>query len=247
MNIINFHKYHNIYTLINEQKIYFTDNYLHNSYFIRLIGNGYNEYLFTLEYNKQIYKILFKEKHIMDWTIYSYNQSYIKFNGIGKDINTDTYHIFMSTDCDNFEYLNDKFKIIDICIYNNKPDKSLISISYDTEINELYNTIEINKLLKFPLDITNKIKIEYDELDKNKMYYFIINTHIITIIPIEITDINEKYISGFIYYNWNKIYVEKIEVELSNNNIDEYNIFINMTFIYNNINTEIYEYCYILG
>ena len=78
------------------------------------------------------------------------------------------------------------------------------------------------------------------------MYYFIINTHIIKIIPIEITDINEKYISGFIYYNWNKIYVEKIEIELSDNKIDEYNILIDMTFIYNNINTEIYEYCYIL-
>ena len=245
MNIINFYKYlNNSNSLINKQKIYFTDNYSHNSYFTRIIGNGYNEYLFTLEYNKQLYKILFQEKHIMDWTIYLNNDPYIEFNGIGKDIDTDIYHTFMSTNCDNFEYLNDKFKIIDICIYNNKLDKSLISISYDTDINELYDSIEINKLLNFPLDITNKK--ECNEFNKNKMYYFIINTHIIKIIPIEITDINEKYISGFIYYNWNKIYVEKIEIELSDNKIDEYNILIDMTFIYNNINTEIYEYCYIL-
>jgi len=243
MNIINFHKYKNNTPFINEKKIYYSDNYSKNGYYIILVGNGYNKYIFTLKYKNQLYKILFQEKHIIEWTIYSYNEDYISFSGVGKDINTDMYYRFSSTDCDNFEYLNDKFQIIDISISNDRPDKRLIEIGYEDQLCELYDSNEIDKIIDFPLDKSNKIRYECNELCKNKMFYFIIDDNKNKILPFEVVEFHDEYISAYIYYNWNKIYIDSIYIYNVPEIGDEFNVEISLEM--NDV--EIFEYCYILG
>ena len=69
MNLINFHKYQKNEKYVIENKIYYYSQGLYYSYWIMPIGNGFNTYIFTIEFNNKQYEIIVEEQHIINWTI----------------------------------------------------------------------------------------------------------------------------------------------------------------------------------
>jgi hypothetical protein len=250
INLINFHKYPSNSKFVKESKLYYS--HPDDGYFIVPTGNGYNQYIITVEYNQTQHKILFEEKHIMNWIIYTNGSDYIEFEAIGKNMHTQMYQSFYSTDCDNFSYLNGKYKIIDISVNSTNLHARPISIHREIDMLDLYDTKQINKLMEFKLDTTNCIQINLEELDMyvNNMIFFVIDNVPTKIYPFEIKSLkqidNQIFMSGYIYYELDKYFIDKIEI--SNRFVildpdDKYNLEISFVFDQN----DIFDYCYIMA
>jgi len=264
MNLINFHTHRKNEKFVRASKVYTCGQGLYHSYSIMLFGNGHNKYVITLEYRNEEYKIIVKEKYVVYWTIAGqYTEepdipphSTIKFDAIGKWLHSGNYTRLSSSGCNNYDYLNDHFKIIDISIKNKYPLlKIMTHITNDNIycdlIDERYANIE--KKLRNNIDTTNMMIVNYEDLfdDKNWniTYYMILsdyNNFPCDIIRAKKSD-EHKYdlLDAFVYCNGKKLLVNNIKMYYDSELKDEdgYNIHFMFRIECNEID-EIYSHDY---
>jgi hypothetical protein len=231
MNLINFHKYEKNKQYIRENTLKLNAQGITDIDYIMVNGNGYNKYLFILENVKDNihHKISIDEKHIEKWDITNYfacEKNIVfeaDFEAVGKIEETNQYIYLYNRGNDIIKINNTIFKLIDITIENEYPNKPHKIYSGDemnyimTDLQETRNLIY--DILEFPLDKPLKINIDYDMLNDeknwNKMMYFISDNK--KIIPFEIIhfekiDKIDGKIKGYIYHEFNKIYIDNIEI-----------------------------------
>lgn len=204
MNLINFHTFEKNKKYIHENKCMTEGQGLYRSWTIKLFGNGYNEYIFTVEYNSQEYKLYITENQLYEWSIRSkYNEcdeeiDSIKFYAYGR-INNYNY-IVSNGGCDDFDHLfiiNYKLKVIDITIKNNRLDVPLItnitsSRKFCNNLDEKYKEIDDIKNYDIEKMITINLHNIVKNYNKNNKYYIVEQyTTNPTIIPFKINNIKE--------------------------------------------------------
>lgn len=269
MNMINFHTYPKNKKYIEENDISYCGQGLVNSYWVMPIGNGWNRYIFTVEFKSKIHKIIVEERHILAWKIRTEGEDEedkpednLEFNALGKIEESGLYVSLRTHDCDDFTYLNNRLKVIDIMIENMFPHYPFITVSHE---NEYIRKISVPRQKEY--DDALKIgpnldcaKIEYDELfdakNWNKRMYFVIDDKKSWIIPFEILSIKhsddhtDDSMDARIYYKW-RVCNENIKLYYEQEIEDRYNISIRKKIQFDEwdeeISDEFFEYCYIVG
>ena len=265
MNLINFHKFGKNDKYVKENNIYYNSQGIVNSYFVMLIGNGHNRYIFKTIYKNNIHMIVIDEKHNPIWEIGTYvgdngEDNYresLEFYGVGKIDGCNEYVTFRNGDYDDFTHLyaeEDSFEILDIAIDNDHLTEPMICV-YD-EINyckviQKPRYESIKKLVNFEPN-TDLQKIEYSELfDKsnwNKELYIIIQDGIT--IPFKIRNITHADITDSdtddimeaeMKYKFDVIYVKDARLYYEPTIDDGYEVSI---YIKDFAGQEFNEYCY---
>jgi hypothetical protein len=259
MNLINFHKYPKNKKFVQENIINYSGQGLCNSYWVMLMGNGYNKYILTAEINQTNHRIIVYEQYVVEWKIKANsedNEEYdcFSFRGLGIIENTDMYIYLHSDGCDDYEHLNG-LKIIDVTVENNRPDEPFDYISNENQYCDdlmLPRGELINSAMENKINTENKSVVDYTDLfdptNWNQMMYIMMDLPSGMILPLEIVglcqvnsaDNNCATMDANVYYQWDKIYVRNIELFYNCEIVDPYNINICMKIG----NKEIDGFCY---
>jgi len=270
MNLINFHKDPKNEQFIRENQIGFCGQGLYHSYWVMPIGNGHNRYIFTIESHGKLYKIVIKEKYVLEWQIGAqFSEDYpdalphdtISFKALGRVESTGQYIGLTSGGCRDFVHLNDTLKVMDIEIQNDRPDVPFLHV---TNENQLWDDImgkrqeEYYEKMENRVDIDCKQKMEYGELfDESNwgvMLYLVIDHGVPFVIPFMIIrmdrGIDNDMMDACLFYNWVAVDVIGIKLFLDSECEDIYDISIDMVIEYEELGERVVErvhdYCYVV-